>query len=97
MLDVERCDAGKGQEPSGPSICILWRDLARCFSCDEGQSGGEVGAGFEPLRKWHLFLNDLFLVPSSRSLFGFHRVNDALYPSKSGLINKHTVKHTILG
>ena len=29
----------------------------------------------------------------SRSL----RVNDALYPSKSGLINKHTVKHTVAG
>ena len=25
---------------------------------------------------------------------GSLRVNDALYPSKSGLINKHTVKHT---
>jgi hypothetical protein len=26
---------------------------------------------------------------------GSLRVNDALYPSKSGLINKHTVKHTV--
>ena len=26
---------------------------------------------------------------------GSRRVNDALYPSKSGLINKHTVKHTL--
>jgi hypothetical protein len=27
-------------------------------------------------------------------VLGLARVNDALYPSKSGLINKHTVKHT---
>jgi hypothetical protein len=26
---------------------------------------------------------------------GSLRVNDALYPFKSGLINKHTVKHTV--
>jgi hypothetical protein len=26
---------------------------------------------------------------------GSPRVNDALYPSKSGLVNKHTVKHTM--
>ena len=31
-----------------------------------------------------------------RDLFsGSLRVNDALYPSKSGLINKHTVKHVV--
>jgi hypothetical protein len=31
VIDVGRCDAGKGQEPSGPSIrilCVIWPDVS---------------------------------------------------------------------
>ena len=50
VLDVGRCDAGKGQEPSGPSTVksgVIWPDFSPVM---RGQTCGEVGAGFLVLR-----------------------------------------------
>ena len=65
---------------------VLTFHLLNIFRCADPEAPWDFEWENGPWREWNVLCLEIFWSP---------RVNDALYPSKSGLINKHTVKYTV--